>query len=82
MSDSVRKIGAMGHSLNPRTQMTVARETQVPAQLGNVGTMLLKKIVGSKLWNFSDLVQGRLKVFNCVDIHSSFLGLKELVLVG
>lgn len=66
MSVSVRNIGTMMHSWNPRTQKTEARGTKVPGQSGYHGNNVSqkkKKLVGTKLWNFSDLVQGRWKVF-------------------
>lgn len=43
MSDSVRKIGAMMHSWNPRTQKTEARGTQVLAQSGQQGNDVFQK---------------------------------------
>lgn len=67
MSVSVRNIGTMMHSWNPGIpglERLRSEEHKFLDSLGTMGTMFLKKIlVGTKLWNFSDLVQGRWKVF-------------------
>lgn len=48
MSVSVRNIGTMMHSWNPRTRKTEARGTQVPGQSGHHGNNVSQKNIS---WN-------------------------------